>query len=41
MDGNRSFFMPTTSNPTVQRTKVPESEKVTVNIGFVDLGHID
>ena len=33
--------MPTTSSPTVQRTKVPESEKVTVNIGFVDLGHID
>lgn len=23
------------------RSKVPESEKVTVNIGFVDLGHID
>ena len=24
-----------------RRAKVPESEKVTVNIGFVDLGHID
>lgn len=23
------------------RSKAPESEKVTVNIGFVDLGHID
>ena len=23
------------------RAKVPESEKVTVNLGFVDLGHID
>ena len=23
------------------RSKVPESEKVTVNLGFVDLGHID
>ena len=24
-----------------RRAKVPESEKVTVNIGFIDLGHID
>ena len=24
-----------------RRAKVPESEKVTVNLGFVDLGHID
>ena len=24
-----------------RRSKVPESEKVTVNLGFVDLGHID
>lgn len=23
------------------RTKLPESEKITVNLGFVDLGHID
>ena len=23
------------------RPKVPESEKVTINLGFVDLGHID
>ena len=23
------------------RSKVPESEKVTINLGFVDLGHID
>lgn len=23
------------------RTKIPESEKITLNIGFVDLGHID
>ena len=22
------------------RNKVPESEKVTINLGFVDLGHI-
>jgi len=25
----------------VSETKVPESEKVTINLGFVDLGHID
>ena len=25
----------------VLRSKVPESEKVTINLGFVDLGHID
>lgn len=24
-----------------RRPKVPESEKVTINLGFVDLGHID
>ena len=23
------------------RTKLPESEKITINLGFVDLGHID
>ena len=23
------------------RSKVPESEKITINLGFVDLGHID
>jgi Arc/MetJ-type ribon-helix-helix transcriptional regulator len=27
--------------PTAQRGKVPESEKVTINLGYVDLGHID
>ena len=26
---------------TPARGKVPESEKVTINLGFVDLGHID
>ena len=24
-----------------RRSKVPESEKVTINLGFIDLGHID
>ena len=23
------------------RSKVPESEKVTINLGYVDLGHVD
>ena len=32
---NKMSAMPST------RTKVPESEKVTINLGFVDLGHID
>ena len=27
--------------PLAPRSKVPESEKVTINLGFVDLGHID
>ena len=27
--------------PLASRSKVPESEKVTINLGFVDLGHID
>jgi Arc/MetJ-type ribon-helix-helix transcriptional regulator len=27
--------------PIAPRSKVPESEKVTINLGFVDLGHID
>ncbi|MDD2712292.1 MAG: CopG family transcriptional regulator [Simplicispira sp.] len=26
---------------TTRRSKVPESEKVTINLGFIDLGHID
>ena len=26
---------------TVSRNKVPETEKVTINLGYVDLGHID
>lgn len=29
------------TNVTELRTKVPESEKITINLGFVDLGHID
>lgn len=27
--------------PAEQRVRVPESEKLTINLGFVDLGHID
>ena len=23
------------------RPKIPESEKITINVGYVDLGHID
>ncbi len=27
--------------PAVPRTKVPDAEKITINLGYVDLGHID
>ena len=27
--------------PAVQQRKEPESEKITINLGYVDLGHID
>lgn len=27
--------------PAVMRGKMPDSEKITINLGFVDLGHID
>ena len=33
--------MRTAVSPPSPRAKVPESEKVTINLGFVDLGHID
>ena len=28
-------------SPVALRGKVPDSEKITINLGFVDLGHID
>src|SRR5436305_3925659 len=27
--------------PLAPRTKLPDAEKITINLGFVDLGHID
>src|ERR1700757_4757693 len=27
--------------PAALRTKVPDAEKITINLGYVDLGHID
>jgi Arc/MetJ-type ribon-helix-helix transcriptional regulator len=27
--------------PAVPRTKMPDAEKITINLGYVDLGHID
>lgn len=31
----------TQTSPAAVRGKVPDSEKITINLGFVDLGHID
>ena len=36
MDGS-----PMTSNVRELRPKTPESEKITINLGYVDLGHVD
>jgi Arc/MetJ-type ribon-helix-helix transcriptional regulator len=33
--------MEQTNTPTPARPKLPESEKITINLGFVDLGQID
>ncbi|MET3498262.1 CopG family transcriptional regulator [Variovorax boronicumulans] len=33
--------MPAKSPPPPAAAKTPESEKITINMGFVDLGHID
>jgi Arc/MetJ-type ribon-helix-helix transcriptional regulator len=33
--------MDSTPLPAVQRAKPPDAEKITINLGFVDLGHID
>lgn len=33
--------MPKNTPPTPAPIKTPESEKITINMGFVDLGHID
>lgn len=33
--------MDSPSLPIVQRSKPPDAEKITINLGFVDLGHID
>lgn len=32
---------PISSTPPALRSKVPDSEKITINLGYVDLGHID
>lgn len=32
---------PTTSTSLALRSRVPDSEKITINLGYVDLGHID
>ena len=32
---------PTSSTSLALRSKVPDSEKITINLGYVDLGHID
>src|SRR6185312_2590017 len=37
MDGDIEM----TSNVTELRPKQPDSEKITINLGFVDLGHVD
>jgi Arc/MetJ-type ribon-helix-helix transcriptional regulator len=39
MDGKRMVFMP--DNIRELRPKVPETEKITVNLGYVDLGQVD
>ncbi|MEJ8816047.1 CopG family transcriptional regulator [Variovorax ureilyticus] len=33
--------MPSNTTTRLPATKTPESEKITINVGFVDLGHID
>lgn len=33
--------MPAKNHPAPVSVKTPESEKITINMGFVDLGHID
>ncbi|MDM0028648.1 CopG family transcriptional regulator [Variovorax saccharolyticus] len=33
--------MQTAPTPVVQRTKLPDAEKITINLGYVDLGQID
>ena len=38
-DGERMGFM--ADNVRELRPKIPESEKITINLGYVDLGHID
>jgi Arc/MetJ-type ribon-helix-helix transcriptional regulator len=34
-------FMQTHSAPAVLRSKAPDAEKITINLGYVDLGQID
>ena len=33
--------MQTSPTPVVQRSKLPDAEKITINLGYVDLGQID
>ncbi len=33
--------MQSTHPPPALRTKLPEAEKITINLGYVDLGHVD
>ena len=33
--------MQTASTPVVHRSKLPDAEKITINLGYVDLGQID
>src|SRR6478609_10445427 len=33
--------METAPTPVIHRTKLPDAEKITINLGYVDLGHID
>ncbi len=33
--------MQSSATPVVQRPRLPDAEKITINLGYVDLGHID
>ena len=33
--------MQTSTLPAVARARLPEAEKITINLGYVDLGHVD
>jgi Arc/MetJ-type ribon-helix-helix transcriptional regulator len=40
MDGAKMVYMKP-SRPSLAKTTAPDSEKITINLGFVDLGQID